>query len=483
MDKRAIYSIIGMAVFAILINSCGIPKIAMKEENTNVPTSYNGALDSTIVVDSTNTADLQWREFFKDTCLVALIDTALKNNMELNITLAEITAANSEIMRAKGEILPDLNLRVGAGIEKVGRHTSQGAADDMSEIADGKKTPEHLPDFGVGLESSWEIDIWRKLRNARDAAFSRYSSSIEAKNYMVTKLVSEIAHSYFELIALDNEMEIIQQNLEIQKNALEIVKLQKEAAKVTELAIRKFEAEVLKNRSRLFYVKQQIVETENRINFLVGRFPQPVIRNSSNFMDLVPDSISTGVPSQLLENRPDIRMAEYNLIASKLDVKVAKAKFFPSLRITLGVGYNAFNFKYFFNTPASLAYNILGDLIAPLLNRAAIKAEYISANARQLQAVYEYEKTILNAYTEVMNNLSKIDNLKQSYDLKSLQVEALNKSINVANTLFMSARADYMEVLLTQRDALEAKMELIEIKQQQLSAVVSMYRVLGGGWQ
>lgn len=468
----------GIALVAILINSCGIPKIQMREENTVVPESFGGAQ-----ADSTNSANIEWRTFFKDTCLIALIDTALKNNQELNITLAEIEIANSEVRARKGDILPNLDLRVGAGIEKVGRHTSQGAADAQSEIALGKETPEHLPDFGIGLESSWEIDIWRKLRNARDAALSRYTASIEGKNFMVTNLVSEIANSYYELIALDNQLQIIEKNLEIQKNALKIVKLQKKAAKVTELAVQKFEAEVFKNRSRLYFVKQRIVEMENKINFLVGRFPQPVVRNSANFMELIPDTLHTGLPSQLLENRPDIRMAEYKLMASKLDVKVAKAKFFPSLRISLGVGYSAFNIKYFFNSPASLAYNVLGDLIAPLLNRKAIQAEYISANARQLQAVYEYEKSILNAYTEVLNQMSKIKNLKQSFELKEKQVEAMQKSISISTTLFNSARADYMEVLMTQRDALESKMELIEIKQKQLNAVINMYKVLGGGWQ
>ncbi|MNQ70543.1 Outer membrane protein OprM precursor [compost metagenome] len=170
------------------------------------------------------------------------------------------------------------------------------------------------------------------------------------------------------------------------------------------------------------------------------------------------------------------------LIAAKLDVKSAKAKFYPSLGISAGIGYEAFNAKYLLTSPESLLYSLAGDLVAPLINRNAIKASYITANAKQIQAVYNYERTLVNAYMEVANQLSKIQNTAQSYDLKSKQVQALNESIQISNNLFSSARADYMEVLLTQKDALESKFELIETKKQQMNAFVNVYRALGGGW-
>ena len=147
-----------------------------------------------------------------------------------------------------------------------------------------------------------------------------------------------------------------------------------------------------------------------------------------------------------------------------------------------GIGLQVFDSKYLFKTPESLLYSITGDLVAPLINRNAIKASYYSANAKQIQAVYNYEKTILNAYVEVVNQLSKIENMAKIYDFKSQQVEALNQSVVISNDLFSSARADYMEVLLTQRDALESKFDLIETKMEQMSALVNIYRALGGGW-
>jgi outer membrane protein TolC len=261
------------------------------------------------------------------------------------------------------------------------------------------------------------------------------------------------------------------------------VKLQKQTAKVTELAVKRFEAEVLKNQSRQFFIAQQIVETENRINFLVGRFPQTVQRNSQTFNDLLPTMIQTGVPSQLLENRTDIRQAELELVASKLDVKSAKANFYPTVNIDAAIGLQAFNAAYLVTKPSSLLYNVAGSLLQPLVNRNAIKAMYYNANAKQIQAVYDYEQTILTAYIEVANQMSNISNLDQSYNLQAQQVQALTQSTDISIQLFKSARADYMEVLLTQRDALESKFELIETKKQQLNAVVNMYQALGGGWK
>ena len=223
------------------------------------------------------------------------------------------------------------------------------------------------------------------------------------------------------------------------------------------------------------------METENRINFRLGRFPQPVQRSSPDFNALVPLAMHAGIPAQLLQNRPDIRQAERELEAAKLDVQVARANFLPSLELSATVGFNAYNPALLLN-PESLLYSLVGGLTRPLVNRNSIKAMYYSANARQIQSIYKYEQTILNAYIEVANQLSSINNLQKRYELKARQVEALIQSITISNTLFRSARADYMEVLLTQRDALESRFDLVETKVQQLNAVVNTYRALGGGW-
>jgi len=184
-----------------------------------------------------------------------------------------------------------------------------------------------------------------------------------------------------------------------------------------------------------------------------------------------------------LENRPDVRQAELELEAAKLDVKAAKAAFYPSLSIDAQVGYRSFNIEHLVTTPESLIFGVAGNLTAPLLNRTAITAQYRSANARQLQAVFNYEKTLLQAFTDVANQLAMSQNLQKSYELQQQQVDTLARAADVSNVLFQSARADYMEVLLTRRDSLEAQMELIETKKRQFHAMVNIYQALGGGWR
>jgi len=476
MLKSNLLKLLGIGCICLGYAACKMPVVATKTENRSVPAGFNSSQDTV------NMATVKWKSYFTDPNLASLIDTALKNNQELNITLQEIAISQNEITARKGEYLPFVGVRAGAGVEKVGRYTSQGAGDATTEIKPGKEMPDPLPDFLIGAYATWEADIWHKLHNAKKAAVERYLASIEGRNFVITSLIAEIANSYYELLALDNQLKIVDSNITIQSNALEVVKQQKEAARVTELAVRKFEAEVFNTKSLQYGIQQQITETENRINFLLGRFPQPIARDDRSLNAALPATIQTGIPSQLLSNRPDIKQAELEMSAAKLDIQVAKAKFYPSVGISAGVGWNAFSPTYLFRTPESLLYSLAGELVAPLVNRNAIKAEYINANARQIQAVYNYERTIVNAYAEVANQVAKISNLEKSYDLKSQQVVALTQSIDISNDLFKNARADYMEVLLTQRDALESKFELVETRMQQMKAMVNIYQALGGGW-
>ncbi|WP_300566571.1 TolC family protein [Flavobacterium sp.] len=470
------YSIVLSVCLAFV--GCKTPQAVTADTNLTVPESFG-----TISKDTVNMSTTPWKNYFKDQNLVDLIDIALKNNQELMITLQEIEMAKNDIRIRKGALLPSVGIRAGAGIEKVGRYTSQGAGDASTEIRPGEEMPDPLTDYTLAATAHWEVDIWKKLRNSKKAAVSRYLSTIEGKNFVITNLIAEVADSYYELLALDNQLEIVQQNIQLQSNALEIVKIQKEAARATELAVQKFQAEVVASKSMEFDILQKIKETENTINFLLARYPQEIKRDKSSFLDMKSSEVQSGIPSQLLANRPDIKQAELELAAAKLDVKAARAEFYPSFEISGAVGFQAFKPSLLFTMPESLLYNLAGDLAAPLINRNAIKAEFKNANARQLQAMYNYERTILNAYLEVSNQLSKIDNLNKSYSLKSQQVDALNRSIEVSNDLFKSARVDYFEVLMTQRDALESKLELIETKKNQLNANVHVYRDLGGGWK
>jgi multidrug efflux system outer membrane protein len=473
---KAMYKYV--AIFSMLLSlaACKTQLGIVKPEDRSVPLTFNGRTDSTTI------ATMNWKQYFNDPNLLALIDTALTHNQELNITIQETLIGRNEIRIRKGEYLPFVGLRAGIGVEKQALYTRDGAVEEQLEIKPGKRFPEPLPDFAFGAFASWELDVWKKLRNSKKAATMRYLASVEGKNFLVTNLIAEIANSYYELMALDNMLDIVQQNIDIQTDALSIVKQQKDAAKLTQLAVNRFEAQLLNTKSRQFHILQDIIETENRINFLTGSFPHVIPRSSATFSSIPLDSILVGVPAQLLRNRPDIRQAELQLAAAKLDVKVARANFYPSFSITAGAGFKSFNTAYI-TSPESMLYNLAGDLVAPIVNRNAIKEMYNTANAMQVQQAYNYERSILNAYVDVSNQLAKIQNYSNSYQTKSQEVNILVQSVTIANSLFRSARADYLEVLLTQREALESKMDLIEIKQAQLNAKVNMYKALGGGWR
>lgn len=468
----------------MMIQACA-PTATLKKPDTTLPEAY-----STGSQDETNAASMKWNEFFDDPDLLSLIETAIANNKEVNIMLQRINAAENEIQEREGEYLPFVTAGVGADVDKVSHYTMAGAAEESLHITShegeggeevGDPVPKYLQNYQFGVFATWEIDVWKKLRNSAQVAALEYMASKEGRNFLVTNLVAEIAHSYYELVALDNQFVNLEQNIQIQTKGIDAIKQLKQFGRATSLAIKRYEAEVSKNKSEIYEIMQQMVEVENRINLLLGRTPQPIRRSSGGFLDGKPKVIQAGIPSQLLQNRPDIRRAELELTAASLNIEVARANFYPSFEMKAGIGYEAFQTQYLLK-PEALMLGVVGEITAPLINRSAIIARFKTANAKQIQAAYDYEQTIINAYTEVANKISNIDNLEQNYQLKREQVSSLYESIDLANQLFVSGRAEYLEILLTQREALEAKMELIETKQRQMVGAVDLYRALGGGW-
>ena len=319
-------------------------------------------------------------------CSTGLIDQALVGNQELRILNENIQIASNEVLARRGAYLPFVTAGGSPGVTKISSFTPEGAGIRDDPFRPGQFFPNPLPNYMLGFNLFWQIDIWRQLRNARDAAAQRFLGSTEERNFFVTRLVAEIAENYYRLMALDARLENLNRIIALQERSLEIAKARKEAARGTDLPVQRFQAEVRKNQSEKLIVNQDIIQAENRINFLLGRFPQPVERRRVKFIDLNMHALSLGVPSQLLQNRRDIRQAERELAAAGLDVKVARARFFPVVTITGGVGYEAFNPRYLFITPEALIGNAAAGLIGPVINFKAIKADYLTANARQLQA-------------------------------------------------------------------------------------------------
>ena len=464
-----------MPFLALWMSGCGIPQLRSSDPTPNLPETFLG--DS----NEENSSLLGIDEFFDDLILTNLIDQGLAGNQELKMLAQDIAMANNDVLAKSGSYLPFVTIGGGAALEKPSAYTRAGAVDNNLQFLPGQNFPTPLPDFLGAANVSWQIDIWRQLRNARDAATLRYFATAEGRNYVVTRLVAEIAENYFTLMALDKRIENLDRIISLQEQSLKVAIAKKDAGQGNELAVKRFQAEVQKNQSEKLIINQDIIVTENRINFLVGRFPEQVDRNSAKFFDLELRELRLGIPAQLLQNRPDIRQAEREIAAAGLDILSARARFYPRLDITAAVGYDAFNPRYLFITPDSLIYGVAGDLVAPLINKRAIQADYMNANARQLRAIYNYQRTVLNAFTEVINRLSMVENYRQSLEIKRQQLDSLEASVSAAKNLYDQAQAEYIDVLFAQRDLVDARMVYITTKREQLAAVVNTYQALGGG--
>jgi outer membrane protein, multidrug efflux system len=471
----------GMSACKSLDTTVSVPTRALPQSFSPPLTTQTNLVN--LATDTTTIAALAWREYFQDSLLVALIDTTLRNNFDVRIALQRIELAGANVQFAKGELFPKVQASIGAGARRFGLYTMDGAGNATTDITPGRLVPVDLPDLSVGVQTTWEADIWGKLRNRSDAAAAQYLASVEGTRFLTTALIAELASTYYELLALDTELEILRRTLQKQQEALSVIQLQKSAGRANELAVQQFEAQVLNTQALEQETLQQITLQENRINFLAGRYPQPIARRTESLLAALPERISSGIPSQLLGNRPDVREAEYLVQASKFELEAAKASFFPTLSLSAGIGFQAFDPQFLFLSPASIAYNALGGLVAPLVNWQGLEAQFSAAKSQQIQALYQYQKSIVNGYVEAVNELSMIERLRGIADLKTRQRNTLEKSVETATDLYKNAKATYLEVLLTQQNSLQSQLDLVSVQKRQRLALVNLYKALGGGWR
>ena len=466
--KSKLYYVITILVILMSIVACKTPQATMPQDTLK---------DSlpTLSKDSSVTISPAWREFFQDPMLQKLIETALQNNQDLKITLQELAIAKSAITAKQAALLPSVTANIGAGVSKVGRYTAEGAGNVGTEITPGHKIPTVIPDLNPSLQVDWTIDLWNKLNSGKKAAVERYLASEAGQRAIKSQLVADVAENYYLLLALDYKLSVMQQYISLQKDAVRIAQIQKEADAETQLAVEKFEAELAKAQADEFLLRQSIVETENNLNLLLGRFPQTIQRTKVDFLQLPMPTTAHSLSTQLLLQRPDVIQAEHQLKAAKWDVETARKEFLPSFNISAAIGLNAFNPKYLFKLPESLVFNALGGLTAPLINKKAIQANFAQADALQIEALYNYDKTLLTAFIETSTLQSKISNIKLLQQFKQKQSDALIRAVSAAQKLYLNNRATYLEVIDSERGQLDCKMELIDAKSQQLSTLIEMY--------
>jgi len=471
-----LYKVLLVVALGYMLSSCGTYQRVAKAPAA-VPDSFPGKRDSASI------GKLKYAAFLEDTLLIQLIDTALVRNIDRRIISQKIEMAMSEYRFSKAQFFPTLNATAFTNPRKFGYFTMDDAGNRVTELSPGRLIPTHLPDYFAGFQTSWELDVWGKLSHRKKAALSRFLSEVEGQHAWTTILVEKVSSLYTELVALDVELEIIRKSQKLQSEALEIMKVKKEAGHVNALSVKQFEALVARSLSIEVELEQKIVRLENELNGWLNRYPEKIKRTRIFFdKDSLFTDLSRGVPADLLLLRPDIRSAEQNLWASEADVKAAKAAFYPSFNIQGSLGFQAFSTQFLLNFPQSFAYNFLGSLTGPLINRAAIKSHFRKANAQQIEALLRYQKSVINAYLEVASELSSIGYIAIMMELKQREAAALNESVEISKELFLGGKASYLEVLSAQRDALEANRELVYLKKIKVETGIRLYKALGGGW-
>lgn len=475
------YSIYSLLYVALSWQACKTVQPVQVPDKVNLPDSF--ARQTT---DSAGFARLRWKQFFTDTYLQQLIDTALISNPDLLIAIQRIETARAVALGARNANLPSVNAIISAGVDQYGDYTLNGVGNydtNLSpNISKDQTIPDPTGDFFVGLRSSWEVDVWGKLKNRKKAALAKLAASEKSRQLAATLLVAQIAGYYYQLLALDNDLKIIDNNTRLQETALEIVKVQKEGGRATELAVQQMEAQLYNTRTFAWKAKQNIIQSEYQVNYLLGRFPQKVVRDTSFSQQALPQQLSTGISSGLVLQRPDVQEAEFQLLAAKADVAAARAAFMPSFQITPYAGFNAFKTALLFNG-GSLAWGVLGSLTAPLFNQKQLQAAHLTAVAQNKESYYNYSKTILNSFREVGTAIQQLENNRELVALKQKQVATLETAVASSRELYLAGYASYLEVITAQKGVLDAQLELNEARRNQFTYTIDLYRSLGGGWQ
>lgn len=422
--------------------------------------------------DSLSSASLSWREIFTDDKLTGYIQKALENNLDIRIALKNIDAAEAYLKQGKAAYFPTLAVTGSFSYANPSLNGSQG-------ISLNERTNINQYELSTGL--SWEADIWGKIRSNKRATAAGYMQTVSAHQAIKSELVAAVASSYYQLVSLDEQKRIIQETIGLQQESVETMKLLKTAGNLTEVAVKQSEAQLLNIQSLLLDTDNQIKLVENSFCILLGENPHSVERNKLENQSLKTE-LKTGIPVELLSNRPDVMAAEYGLINAFELTNAARSNFYPSLRLNANGGLQALEFNDLFSAN-SLFASLIGSLTQPLLNGRQIKTQYEVSKARQEQALLNYRKTILIAGREVSDALYTFDTNEKKASMKQQEYEAYNQATTYSEELLKYGMANYLDVLMARANALNARLSVINANLGKLNSIVQLYKAIGGGWR
>jgi len=466
-------TILSAVTLFMIISGCNVSR-NLETPKPAQPASFRNAVAT---ADTSSIAELQWNDLFTDPVLQKLIDSAIRNNFDMQIALKNMESSQLLFKQIKFNHMPQVSLNVST-------NTNRPSDNSLNGLTLGQFLgTNHIEDYNANLSLSWEADIWGRIRNQSKAALAQYLQTAEARKAIQTSIVSSVSQGYYNLLMLDEQLDVARRNLKLNDSTLQIIKLQLQAGQVTSLAVQQAEAQQLAAAQLVPEFEQNIAIQENALRELAGALPDHIGRSTRLNQLNVAENLPAGLPSSVVSRRPDVRSAELALTVANANVGFNKASMYPVLNITAAAGVNTLKASNWFNIPASLFGTVAGSVLQPLFNRKKLKTQYEVSKIEREKVVLQFRQSVLNAVGEVSDALVKVEKLKARQVIVATRVSTLKQATDNANLLFKNGMANYLEVITAQSNVLQSELELASIKRQQLSAVAELYRSLGGGWK
>ena len=458
-----------LITMSFILQSCFVAKDYVRPElNTETEALYR---TENLPKDSVSIADVSWKKLFSDQYLQEYIAEGLQNNMDVRIALQQIISAEAYAKQGKASYLPSVNVGTNWTHQMQSKNTQFGAF----------LTDRSTDQFDLTANLSWEADIWGKIRSNKRASQAAYLQSVAGHQLVKTQLISSIANTYYNLLALDEQLKITKQTIATRESGVTTIKALKDAGQVTQVAVDQNIAQYNSAKTLQVDIESAIFKTENTLSILLGKTPQNFKRGTLD-LQKIRQEIALGVPSKLLSNRPDVMAAEFGLIQSFELSNVAKSNLYPSLTLTAAGGFQSLDIDDLFSSN-SLFTNIIGGLTQPIFNKRKLKTQKEVALSQQEQSLLQFKKTLLIAGSEVSNALFSYQSEVRKFEFRKNEVEALRKAESNSEILLKNGYANYLDLLTARQSVLSAELNIIDSKLQQLISIVDLYEALGGGWK
>ncbi len=459
------YNIVLVLVLLLGFSSCQVVNKAYQSPKVDSAHLFRDGNQ----VDTTSIASIPWEEYFQDAALQALIREGLQNNFDMRIAYTRIAQAEANLCMAKAAYFPNVSL-VG---QVTDRQTSTGP--NGTKVLNYSATQ-----YSLGISTNWELDVWGKLRSQSKARYAQFLGSQTYRDLIQTSLIANIATSYYSLLALDEQLAITRQTVSLLEESLVTIEALKESGRQNGAAVEQSKALLYRTQVTIPALESQIRTMENSISLLLGRRSETIVRTHLNQQQL-PGTMSVGVPAQMLARRPDVRQAELLFRSAFELANVARASFYPSLTLGTGmIGYESASLSSFFQ-PENIFASIIGGFTQPLFARNQLKGNLKIAKAQQEEALLNFERTVLVAGKEISDILFAYRSSLSKNEIRLKEVESLDTAVYYTQELLVAGEANYTEVLSAEQNLLQARLNRVNDKLEQLQYSVELYRALGAG--